>query len=381
LGLPNHLHSNKKLDLESVKEWERQKAEVTNKPTIVDLIKCLRERATFLQTIATTANKESVGMKQIKSQKTSVFLTNKGKCAMCNKDHSIHTCENFLKLKTRDRSDKVKELKLCINCLRGGHYATDCKAVPCKKCKLKHNTLIHFEREAISDEKATVDISKAQKTNVLCATNETIIDSLLATANVIAMGLTKKQEIARAFLDSCAQSNFISEGLCSRLKVHRIPVNVQLGTLNQENRTLKEKCEIEIKSRHSDYGFKLQCLIVPSIIKDKTPNNKIDLSGIKIPTHIKLADQAFHTPDVVDLLIGAEWFWQLLCIGQEKLGSLIMQKTKLGWVVGGPLLASNISSIQCSLIRRIDIHEEQSSRREQSDFPFIAFYTFSLDFC
>ncbi|XP_067216891.1 uncharacterized protein [Linepithema humile] len=164
--------------------------------------------------------------------------------------------------------------------------------------------------------------------------------------------------MARAFLDSCAQSNFISEKLCSKLKVVRIPVNVQMGTLNQENTILKEKCEIEIKSRHSNYGFKLQCLIVPNIIKDKMPNSKIDLHDVKIPAHIKLADQTFYTPGVVDLLIGAEWFWQLLCIGQEKLGNLIMQKTKLGWVVGGPLLPNSASSIHCNLIRRVDIQEQ-----------------------
>lgn len=52
--------------------------------------------------------------------------------------------------------------------------------------------------------------------------------------------------------------------------------------------------------------------------------------------NIKLADREFHIPKEIDILIGAELFWTLLCIEQIKdKGGTILRKTKLGWIVSG----------------------------------------------
>jgi hypothetical protein len=61
------------------------------------------------------------------------------------------------------------------------------------------------------------------------------------------------------------------------------------------------------------------------------------ISNWKIPKNIKLADPEFNRPAKVDILLGAELFYELLCVGQIKLGSElpIMQKTLLGWIVAG----------------------------------------------
>jgi len=46
-----------------------------------------------------------------------------------------------------------------------------------------------------------------------------------------------------------------------------------------------------------------------------------------------LADPKYYIPKEVDLLIGAERFWELACVGQIKLGKNkpTLQKTMLGW--------------------------------------------------
>ncbi|XP_063837180.1 uncharacterized protein LOC135086343 isoform X3 [Ostrinia nubilalis] len=65
--------------------------------------------------------------------------------------------------------------------------------------------------------------------------------------------------------------------------------------------------------------------------------------------HIKLADENFSSAGEVDLLIGAELFYNLLCFGRHSLGEgcPILQKTKLGWIVSGSL-ASPIQ-VRCNL--------------------------------
>ena len=51
----------------------------------------------------------------------------------------------------------------------------------------------------------------------------------------------------------------------------------------------------------------------------------------------KLADEQFNKSRRIDLLIGTEYFFDLLMIGQIKLGQNLplLQKTQLGWVVSG----------------------------------------------
>ena len=50
-----------------------------------------------------------------------------------------------------------------------------------------------------------------------------------------------------------------------------------------------------------------------------------------------MADPMFHKPQKIDILIGGEIFFELLCVGQIKPGPNlpIIQKTSLGWIVSG----------------------------------------------
>jgi len=85
----------------------------------------------------------------------------------------------------------------------------------------------------------------------------------------------------------------------------------------------------------------LTCLIIPKIT-GAIPNTQINLDNINIPHHLRLADPSFNMPGEIDLLLGAERFWSILCVGQFILDAsgLMMRKTKLGWIVEGPINAT-----------------------------------------
>ncbi|XP_037930540.1 uncharacterized protein LOC119665370, partial [Teleopsis dalmanni] len=78
------------------------------------------------------------------------------------------------------------------------------------------------------------------------------------------------------------------------------------------------------------------------------------MSNWNVPSNLSLADPHFHKPQKIDLLLGAESFFELLSIGQIKQGTNlpILQKTLLGWIVSGKYkdVPSNASKI-CNLIR------------------------------
>jgi len=118
---------------------------------------------------------------------------------------------------------------------------------------------------------------------------------------------------------------------------------------------IERSCDIKVLAHHNNYEFCVKCLVT-SEITSQLPNRHINLRNLQIPSNIKLADPSFHIPGDIDILIGGDWFWNLLCIGQFKI-ELTMQKTRLGWIAVGPFKPAHINSIRCNLAKEVDIDE------------------------
>ncbi|XP_071578836.1 uncharacterized protein [Temnothorax nylanderi] len=146
-------------------------------------------------------------------------------------------------------------------------------------------------------------------------------------------------------------------------------VRVNLEAINSASCQIKHKCRVKIAACYGKHEFYLLCLVIPEIT-GSLPNSKINIADIPIPSNIKLADPRFYIPDRVDILIGADWFWNLLCIGQIKIGKLqlTMQKTKLGWIAAGPLVGSSMISTRCHLSKSVDIHEQVAKFWELKEY-------------
>jgi hypothetical protein len=129
--------------------------------------------------------------------------------------------------------------------------------------------------------------------------------------------------------------------------------------LGQTVTHMKHQVSIQIQSRCNQFKVDLSCPVIPEIT-GVIPSVSFDGTKLKIPKNLILADPSFLTPDKVDILIGADTFWNLITIGQIKLerNLPILQKTQLGWVVLRPLpLQSNAnSSISCHFAQTQDLH-------------------------
>lgn len=88
---------------------------------------------------------------------------------------------------------------------------------------------------------------------------------------------------------------------------------------------------------------------------------EFDKSSCNIPKNIKLADPQFNLVGEIDILIGAERFWELICVGKIKLGNNqpVLQKSSLGWLVSGTIGIFAREKIQtsCNLSLRDDLNE------------------------
>lgn len=137
-----------KLDSNTLQLWEEQSSH--------DDFDSLDKLSKFLYRVAArmscrdrkeTQNKQGPPNKMQKESKPKsghkVFITKERKCAFCSdSEHQIYQCPKFLESHINQRFKKVKELKLCYNCLKK-HPGTCESKYKCKFCHKKHNSLLH----------------------------------------------------------------------------------------------------------------------------------------------------------------------------------------------------------------------------------------------
>ena len=64
-----------------------------------------------------------------------------GKCYSCDSVHRIERCPDFFSKSVRER---IRYKGLCLNCLRNGHFASQCQSsFRCKQCQQPHHSLLH----------------------------------------------------------------------------------------------------------------------------------------------------------------------------------------------------------------------------------------------
>lgn len=136
------------------------------------------------------------------------------------------------------RLEKVKNCKLCFNCLKPFH-GKGCNYGSCKKCHKRHNTLLHMDKAdlnvpapkvvitkvIINDSSApSVDREDKVESNKKSAHNATNSLSsnclydlslyvLLSTATINIRDYFGNLHVCRALLDSGSQPNFMSREL------------------------------------------------------------------------------------------------------------------------------------------------------------------------
>lgn len=95
------------------------------------------------------------------------------------------------------------------------------------------------------------------------------------------------------------------------------------------------------------------------------PLVNLDVSVLKIPKNV-LSDPYFTIPADIDILLGSSIFWDLLYVGQIKLrrNLPILQKTKLGCIVGGNAPLTQIKAensdhaVHGAIIKESDLHQQ-----------------------
>ncbi|XP_018368503.1 PREDICTED: uncharacterized protein LOC108764662 [Trachymyrmex cornetzi] len=145
-----------KLDYYTHKEWETH---ISSKgqnelPKIDELLEFLTGRYHMLEMVEKEKSGTEARKHSEKRSKKSLLLasTSNNGCEYCTSHHHIFSCEKLLKLPILSRIKEIRSLKLCLNCLRKGHWSKECRSSGCKICQAKHNSLLHVDNQKENEE-------------------------------------------------------------------------------------------------------------------------------------------------------------------------------------------------------------------------------------
>ncbi|XP_053968113.1 uncharacterized protein LOC128869560 [Anastrepha ludens] len=324
-----------KLDKTTQAKWE-ETSSISELPSWDQLTAFLERRCRMLENVEHAVQAQTgQALRHSKNDSISqrkTFVASKGSIRVCvfcgSREHAIYSCQLFANLDPNSRLGEVKKLALCLNCLKAGHRMRDCKSglqILAGAAQSKHHTLLHFNRST-----ASLTDSQADATAVIFVK--------------IRAGIFVS---CRALLDSGSQLHFVTTRFANQLQLFKTKASATVSGIGDANfPTEGYSLDLVLKSRISDFSTSITALVVRTIT-DNQPGCSVSTSEWNVPSNIPLADPGFNLPQRIDLLIGTGLFFDLLCVGQIRLGSglPLLQKTRLGWVLsGGGQQTPNLSS-------------------------------------
>lgn len=356
-----------KFDFVTKRDWEESLT--VEIPKYDDLVKFLEKKCLLLESLQASNQKPGASGNQISSSSKNQHLsksatthvavndTKNTSCFLCKKSHSLYRCPDFLSLSVSDRVKKVTSLKLCSNCFRNNHKVDACQSSFCRHCNLKHNTLLHLH-----------NADQAESGVIMTSRDLNSGKVLLSTAQILVKNSLGTYQLCRCLLDSGSQLSMITEAACRRLGLSISKANVLVTGINNSQSQVKGSANLVFKSLYDETAcFSVNCFVLPKV----TQNLPFRTFQVKIPQGLSLADPTFQVSSPIDILLGAEVFWDLIRSKATKLANnLHLQETALGYIVGGNITSNNSQEggITCHLAVNSSLEEQMNRFWELDTF-------------
>ncbi|XP_055589698.1 uncharacterized protein LOC129741909 [Uranotaenia lowii] len=386
-----------RLDSATLRQWETHYGS-KEVPTYEELLLFLQGHCSVLQSITSARNPPSEG-RQTRSTVCNTTIQLDSRCPFCRETwHSPFHCQRFLRLKISERVEAANRSRVCRNCLQPGHFATNCTRSSCRLCQQKHHTMLHatrssvpnpsnprlsqlsnaqpiqesthiYPQQAYQQQSHTMPIVTTTHTQTQNATDNspnttTQFDSptpgtsqsyvalpikptsntLLPTALVKIKDRYGNALIARALLDSCSQHCLITEEFSRKLKLEETPTFLSVQGIGSSESVSTKTIRSEVCSRSPKIsGFRetMQFFVLPKLTL-QLPSSSFHPPPMSIPDSSLLADPYFHESKRVDVVIGAEYYLDLLKNERRKVtkNGPMLHNSVFGWIVSGRVVES-----------------------------------------
>ncbi|XP_038116923.1 uncharacterized protein LOC119769092 [Culex quinquefasciatus] len=413
-----------KLDAATLRHWEEHNKKSKEFVKYETLLEFLREQCGVLQTIDSMKKATRNERRPPKYASSHAASAEPSGCFFCNgPQHNVFQCFAVKKMSCAERVAVARRNMLCFNCLQPGHVVEKCTRGFCSMCKRKHHTLLHEnfgqrsnaaaagpnasrphsgntpsthypQQKTQSQTRHTPTQSTQNPTQTPVSQSSQPQSSQLATGHTAACNLSsslvpsRTEEVrevllstavvricdsrghtlfARALLDSGSQRNLMTKEFARKLKCKPQSDYLRVKGIGVAESTSTFAVTTTVCARSStisEFAASMRFHVLAKVTAN-LPFNNIDAEQLSIPGDVKLADPHFYRPGPVDMIIGAEHYYDLLSDGKMKLGeaSPTIQNTELGWVVSGvvngvaaklPRVVANQNSAEAEALAEIN---------------------------
>ncbi|XP_066906448.1 uncharacterized protein [Halyomorpha halys] len=256
-------------------------------------------------------------------------------CPFCQNQHFLSRCSKFWNLSLEERKACTGSWKGCSNCLSANYSTSECKSVfTCRFCEARHYRLLHEDKPSSNTTSKSIQFvgfsSASQPELLKCS-------YILGTAKLFIVSPQQEFHTIRAVIDSGSQNSFISRAVVDRLGLSVKPLNMTITGLGG-NSVVKPAGSLDfiLRSRMNGDEFKTSAIVVNTICP-QLPCTPIENHVTRHLSRYKLADDSFHSPLSIDLLIGIDLYPRIISGAPFSAGvdELYLQPTVFGLVVMG----------------------------------------------
>lgn len=391
-----------KLPHETLSLWEQSLKSHKDLPTWKDMDCFLSNRYEVVERLnniqgikAKTHRKHDQEVNTFTTGSTSQFA-----CKLCNANHSLRSCPQFLDLDATSRFEFVNKNKICLNCLSYTHFRKDCTSkFVCSQCKRNHHSLLHMSSRKSpprDNTQVNVNFTNPEEIPTISRQDNTLSENLTSTfftsgkssstpntllpTAIVQISHNSDNFHTRAFLDQGSEKTFISKDLQQRLRLPTERRSFEISGMGGNIvATSNYLCHLTLYSEKHDRHLRIKAIVVPKITRllpnFLIPKESFDLRDLE---PMNLADPQFYRPRQVELLIGSDILPEILMDGVKKFGnSLMAQSTIFGWVLSGPVPCEKVGSFSIAVseenedpiatqLRKFWEQEELSSNQQLS---------------
>ncbi|GBL74936.1 hypothetical protein AVEN_243757-1 [Araneus ventricosus] len=180
---------------------------------------------------------------------------------------------------------------------------------------------------------------------------------LLSTIRALVKNKFSQWVEVRCLLDVGSQSCLCTKACGERLQLKMEKVNTVVSCVNDASMIVKNCVKTSVANRDKSFEREL-LMLVGNKITDFIPNKVIN-GDVDVSEFVSLADHSFNVPDKIDMLLGAEIFYELLSPGQiyAQNSQLLLQNTVFGYVVSGSVDQVAENRVHCGLILDDDLNK------------------------
>ncbi|XP_055621978.1 uncharacterized protein LOC129765590 [Toxorhynchites rutilus septentrionalis] len=363
-----------KLDEVIQKRWE-ENVTPDREPSYASLVEFLKRQTRVLDAVSvdqqmfSTSSSSSSGSK-FRPTKVSVNSATENSlpsCFACSEKHWITRCPTFASLPVDKRLQLTNSKRLCSNCLGRNHLARDCASkFRCKTCSKKHHSLLHPGFPGSGSSSAPIPTAANDNGNTSApsisggASNsgQLVSSSVASVSTNMAMGQPRSHSFlltvmlnvkdvwgrahhARALLDSGSQVNLMSENLCKLLQLSRRDKKVEITGIGRSRSRTAFEVSTTVPSRVQNFSTSLDFLVLGQVTDDQ-PSVSLPQTQRKIPPDMVLVDPEFNISGPIDLVLGAQYFYDFhvrdggrLQIRKVDDTLPVFVNTVFGWVAAG----------------------------------------------